>query len=273
MLTLPAAVAGVDVGATLVKVAHRGETPPGFAAHRFPAADLDPVRELLQSLEVRCVAVTGGGGEALEARLEGVEVVRVGEFEAWVRGAAVVAELAGVDLPPEHLLVSVGTGTSVLAVRGGRAERIGGSALGGGTLLGLGRLLLEAGTFTEIAGLAARGDRRRVDLLVGDVYRGGGIALPADLNAASFGKLASTGREDLAAALMGLVGENVAIIAAALARGAGVETIVYCGSPLEENAPLEEILTLATRALGARPLYLPRGAYSGAVGAAALGAQ
>lgn len=266
-MSVAAGTAGVDVGATLAKAVFYGET---VERARFPSGDPVAVRDWLASRRPRRVGATGGGAGALGEKVAGTPVERVEEFAAWARGAPLVAREAGVDLPDAYLLVSLGTGTSVLAVRDGAAERVGGSALGGGTLLGLGRLLVAAESFAEIAELAGRGDRRRVDLLVGDIYRSGGLPLPGDLNAASFGKLGSTSREDLAHALMGLIGENVGIIATSLARVAAVETIVYCGSTLDENRALEEAVTLATKLFGGSPLYLPGGAYCGAVGAAAL---
>jgi type II pantothenate kinase len=266
-MSTPASTVGIDVGATLCKVV-RHERRVETARHA--STDLERVRGLVERWRPARIAATGGGAAELGAEVAGVPVQHVPEFEAWARGGPLVAGLAGVELPREYLLVSLGTGTSVLSVRNGAAERTGGSALGGGSLLGLGRLLLGVETFAEIAALAATGDRRRVDLLVGDIYRRGGIPLPPDLNAASFGKLASRRPEDLAHALMGLVGENVAIICASIARAAGVKTIVYCGSTLDENRALEQVLSMATRLYGAEPVYLAQGAYCGAFGAAAL---
>src|SRR5262249_28098306 len=153
-------------------------------------------------------------------------------------------------LPDRYLLVSLGTGTSVLAVEDGRVERVGGTALGGGTVLGLGRLLLGVESFQELAAMAERGDRRTVDLLIGDVYRGRNAPLLGDLPAASFAKLASTRPEDLAHALMGLVGENVALLCGGLARGVHVEAVVYCGSTLSENPALRRIVTEIATYLG-----------------------
>ena len=91
---------------------------------------------------------------------------------------------------PRYLLVSVGTGTSILLVDGASVTRIGGTALGGGTLLGLAAGLLGTSDFDEIAALAQRGSRQTVDLLVSDIYPAGGIALAGDLTAANFGKYA-----------------------------------------------------------------------------------
>lgn len=263
------AVAGIDVGATLCKLALQKD---GIAVAHYPSTDLFGVRALVEAWGPARIGVTGGGADRLGMEIGGVLVRHVSEFEAWGRGGAAIAALDGVTLPERHLLVSLGTGTSVLLVDHDRVERVGGTALGGGTLMGLGRLLVGTSTFEEIAGLAAQGDRRTVDLLVSDVYRAGATSILRDLTAASFAKLDSSRREDVAHALMGLVGENVALICGGLARAAGVDTIVYCGSTLVENEALQAILREITTVFGHRPVFLPRGAFCGAVGSAELAA-
>ena len=50
----------------------------------------------------------------------------VSEFEAWGRGASLLAARAGWTLPRRYLLVSVGTGTSVLEIEETAATRISG---------------------------------------------------------------------------------------------------------------------------------------------------
>ena len=221
------------------------------------------------------VHVTGGGAARIAAALDGLHVQHVSEFAAWARGAEELAGRAGWTLPKRYLLVSLGTGTSILEVDGATYQRIGGTALGGGTLLGLARLLCCAESFAEVVALAARGERGRVDLLVRDVYPEGGIALPPDLTASNFAKHASSSepasREpaDLAHALMGLLGENIGITCTAVAHARGVETLVFGGSVLDTNPTLQEILRQTVRMGGREALILPDGAFCGAVGAAA----
>ena len=105
---------------------------------------------------------------------------------------------------------------------------------------------------------------------MGDIYPGGEIPLPLDLNAASFAKLESREPADLAHALMGMLGENIALICGTLARSHGAQAVVCCGSTLIQNPELREILRWVTQAYGAQPHFLDSGAYCGAFGAAAL---
>lgn len=263
--------AGIDAGASLWKLVRLGEEPAELETAVLPAGAIEEVRRRIAAWNPGAIHVTGGGGAQITAALADREVRQVSEFAAWARGVAKLAGRAGWTLPPRYLLVSVGTGTSVLAVDGPIARRVGGTALGGGTLLGLGRLLCGAGSFAEIVALASRGDRGRVDLRVRDVYPAGGIPLPPDLTAASFAKLASREPADLAHALLGLLGENIGIPCAAMAHALGIETLVFGGSALADNPALEEILRQTVGMAGREAWFLPDGAFCGAVGAALSG--
>src|SRR5690606_36399861 len=77
-------------------------------------------------------------------------------------------------------------------------------------------------------------------------------------------------REDLAAAVMGLVAENIALLAHANARVAGVERIVYGGSTLHDNPRLVEIVRLLSTVMGHEAIVLPRSGHAGALGAMLL---
>ena len=96
------------------------------------------------------------------------------------------------DIYP-YLLVNIGSGVSMIKVEGeGKFQRVNGSTLGGGTFLGLAKLLTKLDSFDEILELSERGDYRKVDLLVGDIYGGrdySNIGLNSDVVASAFGKL------------------------------------------------------------------------------------
>lgn len=263
-------VAGADVGATLVKLALRD--PGGdISLETHPIRDLPAVVRRLLEAGCRRIGLTGGGAPQLERLLQS-DTARIDEFDAWAIGARRMLKGRGVDLS-RFLLVSVGTGTSAMLVDGAQVNRVGGTALGGGTVMGLSAALTGSRDFESIALAAAGGDRRNVDLLISDVYPGGDFLLPGNVNAASFAKLsrlpedATTERADLAHGVMGLVGENVALICCGLAAATKVERIVWGGTTLRNNPSLVAVLSGVCRAMGRQPMFLPKGEFVGALGA------
>lgn len=277
-------VVGVDVGATLAKLAVR--EPNGRLRYAFvPAHAIDELSRRVRGLAPDGVGLTGCGANALEGHLE-VTPHRLVEFEAWARGSRALLRDQHVDDTAPYLLVSVGTGTSVLRIEGESVTRLGGTALGGGTVLGLGVALTGCSSYEELCELAARGRRGNVDLLIRDIYAPGEIALHGEATAAAFGNLArrlaragspEAPREsgashdadaaDLAAAVMGLVGENVALLSCGLATAAGVQRVVFGGATLPGNAPLRAVLMGVAAAMGLEPLMLDEAGYAGALGA------
>lgn len=265
--------AGADVGSTLLKLALRDARGRTTTA-TLPSDALDTAAERIAALGPACVGITGGGAPRLAARI-GSEIRAVVEFEAWAAGARLLLAREG-ERPERFLLVSLGTGTSVLLVEPGGATRVGGTALGGGTVVGLGAALTGERGFAALARLAEAGDRSRVDLRVADIDPERTLPLPGEMNASSFAKLARGGAPpaepaDLAHGIMGLVGENVGLICAGIATRLGVERIVFGGSTLRANPTLTAVLAGVCLGFGHSPRFLADGEYAGALGALALG--
>ena len=264
-------IIGADVGATLIKLAIR--TQDGNTSLQLASAQA--IEEVARNIELagpKRVGITGGGAPKL-ARLLSFDTARAQEFEAWRRGAQEILREAASCPTHRYLLVSLGTGTSAMLVDGETVTRLGGTALGGGTLIGLGAALVGTANFDELVALARKGDRRRVDLSVSDIYGSGDAPLPGDLNASSFAKLARPASEpapspaDLAHAILGLVGENVGLICNGLAAAVPVQQIVFAGSTLRANDPLMEILRFMVTSGGREVLFLENGEFAGALGA------
>jgi len=285
----PGLEVGIDIGATLAKVARCPSADPGAASFDLLlSSDLKLIADHVASLRPARLGITGGGATGLEALL-GREARHVSEFEAWAAGARQLLENGGgpVVAPDEaFLMVSLGTGTSVLHVTEGGAVRVGGTALGGGTVVGLGAALTGAG-FQDLCRLAEKGSAAGVDLRVSDIYGQGEISLAGDLTAANFGKfarhatghgttrgvgdpIAETSRADLAAGVMQLVGENVALICAGLAAATQCRKVVYGGSSVRTNPRLVDVLDEVTRMCGLDPHFPAHGEFAGALGALSL---
>jgi type II pantothenate kinase len=266
---------GADIGATLAKLATAGAN--GSASPHFeilPSHDTPRLAARIRELSPLRIGLTGGGAARLSEALGGRRCLRVDEFQAWGWGAARLLEHEDFPHDSRYLLVSLGTGTSILLIDAGHPVRVGGTALGGGTVLGLGSALIFEPNFEKLCELASRGERSRVDLVVSDIYRPGEIALPDEMTAAAFGKLGREGSpesppgpEHLAAAIMGLVGENIGLICAGLSFATQVERVIYAGSTLRANPTLRTILDEVTRSTGRQPFFPQDGEFGGALGA------
>lgn len=268
--------AGVDIGATLAKavVVPVGASLETFESFVCPSGDLPALAAFLTARSGLRLAATGAGAHRLRSLvpLAGPPVL-TDEFEAWGEGEKILIRKADFTPTTPHYLVSLGTGTSILRIgQEGRVSRAGGTGLGGGTLRGFGQLLLGQVDHDALTALAFQGDRRRVDLLVRDLYPSGEIALQGDLTASNLGRIASRDSRDVANAITGLVGENIGLLAAALSKQEAVPfplDIVYAGATLRQNVALRDVLAFATSIGGARARFLPNGEFVGAVGALA----
>ncbi len=152
------------------------------------------------------------------------------------------------------MLVNIGSGVSILSVRGpNQYQRVSGTSIGGGTFLGLCCLLTDCKTFEEAMELAARGDNRHVDKLVRDIYGGdyNRFGLNGDLVASSFGQMIYEDRrlkaspEDLARAALVTITNNIGSLARLCARAEGIERVVFVGNFLRINSISMKMLASA----------------------------
>ena len=95
----------------------------------------------------------------------------------------------------DKLLVSIGSGVSMIKVNPvtGKFDRVSGTMIGGGTLVGLSTLLTGISDFDEIIETSKRGQNSGVDMLVQDIYgeQNPFKGLSGDLVASSFAKVAN----------------------------------------------------------------------------------
>ncbi len=225
--------AAIDLGITNIHVIVRQE---GTLAYTRLLTTQRPVLEQVEGIlttllktgsPLERVAVTGGQYRTLPPRLDEIELVKVNEVTAIGRGGLT---LAGLD---QALVASAGSGTAMVAARRTAITHVTGSAVGGGTMQGLGRLLLGTADPLEIDRLALQGDANQADLTLVETVGGAVGRLPVDANAVNFGRLASKAMDlskpDVAAALVRLVGQVIAVIAINAAHAEGLETVVVTG--------------------------------------------
>jgi len=264
---------GIDAGTSLVKLAIEHSSGDLHLA-KFSTEDRAALLHRASASSPSLVGLTGSGAASIQQSL-GCPATVVNEFSAWAAGARRLLAVAGDPPPDRYLLVSLGTGTSIQLIEGASARRIGGTALGGGTVLGLGRLITGAKDFKQLCDLAARGSRRGVDLLLSDIYQGGDTPLADEMTAANFGKLARdpTARakpSDAAAGIIHLVAENVGLIVGQAASANGVQRVFLGGTTLVDNPLLATAVSGVLSAFGCQARILPDGEFTGALGAIEL---
>ncbi len=216
------------------------------------------------------LAVTGGRHRLLPTKIGQCNIVGVGELTAIGRGGQQAIGLQGQANEAPILVVSAGSGTAIVAARGPNYTHVSGTAVGGGTMLGLGRLLLGTVDPVIIDTLAQQGNANGADLSLADVVTGPIGSLPADATAVNFGRLARSttpvSQPDLAAALVTMVGQVIGLLAIQAAHAQQIERIVVIGH-LTDMPSIRRVL----RSVGqyyATPIELPEHAgYATALGA------
>ena len=145
-----------------------------------------------------------------------------------------------------------------------------GTGVGGGTVLGLSKLLLGTTDPVEIAELAKAGNESGVDLILEDVVSGPIGELPSDTTAVNFGKISKIdseiSKQDIAAGIVNLVGQTAARVATSVATTFNAREIVVVGRSPSFNG-LKHSLEQAASIMGFSPHFPKNGEYASALGA------
>ena len=204
--------------------------------HTFPSDTKDLTKHQIEDIlkrinisldQVELIGVTGGKSSDLDDVIKNTPIEKINEIDAIGQGAKTLYGFKD----ESYLVVSAGTGTACVNVQGDNFYHLGGIAVGGGMLEGLGHLLFNNGDGGEINHFAEKGLRGKLDFLIGDVVNKiGGLA--PDLTAVNFGqaKIASANTiENTSAALCNMIGEVIGTIAYLNALLIGSKKVCFLG--------------------------------------------
>lgn len=175
------------------------------------------------------VLMTGAGASFIDKPIYSLDCRTVSEFKCVGLGGLY---LSGLD---EAVVVSMGTGTALIhAKKNGEMTEttyLGGTGVGGGTLLGLSRKLIGVDTIEHIEALCEEGNLDNIDLRIKDISRDPSFQIKGDLTASNFGKVSDmASKNDLALGIANMVAETVAMLAVFAARNFKVKTVVLTGN-------------------------------------------
>lgn len=215
---------------------------------------------------IKFVAATGGGSrKRLGKKILGIPVKKVDEVKA--------IGLGGLNLTNKTkcFVVSIGTGTAMVAVKdkGNFIRHAGGTGIGGGTLKGLYRLLLNKDDINNLEILARNGNLKKTDLTVKDIVGRGIGKLPPSATAANFGKLSDdVNKHDIALGLINMVAEVIGTLSVFAARNYGLEKDIVFVGKVTRNRRLMKKLKEVIRTFGGHATIPKNAEFATAIGAA-----
>ena len=225
---------GIDVGISTTKIVGiRG----GEVVSPLWIKATDPVTSLYGAFgkflhdndialdDVERVMLTGVGAAYINSPIYGLTTQKVEEFIADGLGAAFESKLN------RMIVVSMGTGTSLVSYQDGAIRHLGGIGIGGGTLNGLSRLLLQTDDIKQISQMALDGDITHINLSIGDISAHPLPGLPMDATASLFANAqGNASREDIAKGLICMVLQAIGSASILSSLNSGSKSSTTCAS-------------------------------------------
>lgn len=212
--------------------------------------------------DIERVMVTGVGSSFINEKLYGLPTGKVDEFRAIGVGGLFLGNL------PQAIIVSMGTGTAFVKANKSGSVHLGGTGVGGGTLLGLSNRMLNVRDFDDLIEMAQGGNLSNIDLTIGDISRDKLIGLPPETTASNFGKMSDLAtKSDLALGIINLVFQTIGMISVFTTRIDGITDIILTGTLT--NVPQSIDIFKRLEALFNVRFHMPQNAeYATAAGAA-----
>lgn len=233
-------IIGIDVGGSTTKiVGFRNEDGRRVLIEPLFVRATDPVTSTFGAFgkfldennldldDIDTVKITGAGSSFITKPIYNLPCKKVEEFKAIGLGGLY---LSGYKTA---IIASLGTGTALVhAEEGKEPKHLGGTGVGGGTLVGLSKRMLGMDTVAHIEELAKSGSLDRVDLRIGDIINDNGIPGFTDMTTASnFGKLSDIATQgDIALGIINMVFETIGMISIFAARNYNLRDVVLTGN-------------------------------------------
>lgn len=228
-------IIGIDVGGSTTKIV--GYYANGRLIGRQKVEAADPQTSAYGALgkfinenklalpQVKQIVLTGAGSPLFKQHIYGIPACHVDEFQAIGLGGLALSK------KKEALVISMGTGTAFVRADKSGIRHIGGSGVGGGTVLGLCSLLCKARSFDTVVALAHKGDLKKVDLHISDISAQDISTLTAEVTASNFGKMADGQTpEDLARGVLNMVFQTIGMLAVFACRNDSIRDVVLTGT-------------------------------------------
>lgn len=263
---------GIDVGGSATKTVGFSASGDLIGCLQVKAADQitslygavgHSLRQWKMNLaDVTKIFLTGVGASFITEDIYGIPTEKVSEFRAIGHGGLYLAGMK------EAYVVSMGTGTAFVRASGDDMVHIGGSGVGGGTLLGLSAKILGKEDIEAILALAEDGCTENIDLLVREILNYEIPTLPSNFTAANFGNIKSTASDkDFASGIINMIFQTIGIMAAFATRNDTIKDVILTGT-LTTLPQAQDIFPAIGDMYGIRFIMPEQAIYATAIGAA-----
>ena len=177
--------------------------------------------------DIEKIMVTGVGASGIKDNIYSLKWETVSEFDCIGLGGRYLSNF------DRAIIASLGTGTALVYSESGKApEYLGGTGVGGGTLVGLSKKLLGMDTVEHIEELAKDGDLSNVDIKINALTNQDIAPGFADsMTASNFGNVTDIAKNsDIALGIINMVFETVGMVSVFAARNYGLKDIVLTGN-------------------------------------------
>ena len=265
-------ILGIDVGGSTTKIVGLNLSGENVGMMQVDASDQVTsaygafgkfiATHKLKMSDIEKIVVTGVGAAFLESGMYDIPTKRVDEFLAIGLGGLRMANIN------EAVIVSVGTGTALVRAADGKITHLGGSGVGGGTLISLAERFAGMHSFASLTNLAMQGDLSAVDLRLCDISKEQIGNLPPSTTVSNFGNLQDTATHaDIVLGLINMIFESIGTMAVFATLNDRIKDIVLIGSlsVIEQASAVFEML----EKLHPVKFHIPKDAiFATAVGAA-----
>lgn len=208
------------------------------------------------------IMVTGVGSSYITTKLYGIPTGKIDEFRAIGTGGLFLSGLTNA------IIVSMGTGTALVKADQTGVRYLGGTGVGGGTLLGLSNRMLNVREFSDLIQTAQGGSLTHVDLTINDICQEPLVGLPPETTASNFGKLSDLAtKADVALGIINLVFQTIGMISIFATRIDHTRDIVLTGN-LTNVPQSKEIFAQLSQLYNVNFMTPPIAEYATAAGAA-----
>jgi pantothenate kinase len=268
---------GIDMGQTLTKIGYFQKRNLYLVSYPTQKSEIS-IRDIIDSRKSSDITLNFTGGKSFHLYKEYSSRFNsklIDEFDAHAKGISILHTVEKKKELPPSIVVTIGTGTSVVTIKE-KVERLGGTAIGGGFFMGLIKILFDVNDFQEAINLAEIGTRYSVDLKVSDIYDKDDARVDLlfrEFTAASLGKIdqrfniRNVKKEDFINSLICMIGENIGTIATLMAENNAIDNIVFCGGFLKKNKIAQKILSLMSMVKNKKAIFMKNSEFSAAIGA------